>query len=190
MGPTWSFGGDMQDDKQSRHTPETEQDLYDLFLDDIKARTQSSLDSVASPLLQAILEMNELFKQPRPSHRSEREFLNDGYEQGNEDTESWLDLVSGGNRKSVPETRSLSQPASTEDVEPGPKSASRVVSTMTRTERVQQADGSIETKHVETKRYEDGREETNSYVETSHADSEPRSGTSQDPPKGGWFWRD
>ncbi|KAJ5573775.1 uncharacterized protein N7459_008202 [Penicillium hispanicum] len=104
------------------------------------------------------------------------------YRQGNEDTETWLDLVSGGNRKSVLETPTGSVTEST---------PSRVVSTISRTERVRLADGSIQTKRYQTRRYADGREETDSSVETSHASSEDAHPAEPgEKPKGGWFWKD
>jgi hypothetical protein len=108
--------------------------------------------------------------------------------QGDDDNESWLDLVSGGNRKSVPETPVESVP-SDESL------SSHIISTMSRTERTRLADGSVQTKKVVTKRYADGREETDSSVETTHprsgnADSSSSSGDGESKPKNGWFWKE
>jgi hypothetical protein len=113
-------------------------------------------------------------------------------EQSSGDNENWLELVSGGNRKSVPETPSMS---STEAVNekigsPSEPAQSRVISTMTRTERVRLPDGSVESKIVKTKRFADGREETDSSVEVSHPQSGDSKSDESGQSKNGWFWKD
>ena len=73
-------------------------------------------------------------------------------------------------------------------------SSSHIISTMSRTERTQLPDGSVQTKKVVTKRYADGREETDSSVETTHPRSgnvdSSSSGEGESKPKNGWFWKE
>ncbi|KAJ5723639.1 hypothetical protein N7488_001674 [Penicillium malachiteum] len=181
-----------QDEAQA----ETELDLYERFLQDIEAREREfSREISSSPLLQALMEerqrRHDLFE------KLERNWETSDEKQDNDDTENWLDLVSGGNRKSVPETHDsvVSTPAvATENKQTEPESTSmtpRVISTMISTERTRLPDGSVQTKKVQTKRFEDGREETESFVETSHPRKDDGdSGEQGAQPKSGWFWRD
>ncbi|KAJ5947596.1 hypothetical protein N7466_000611 [Penicillium verhagenii] len=159
--------------------PESELELYERFLEDIQARErETSHDSVPSPMLSALFEKR---REQDAVDEHQRQLTSDP-EQGNDDTESWLDLVSGGNRKSVPETQPASQSASP-----------FVVSTTTRTERVRHPDGSVEIKRVRTKRFEDGREETESFVDTMRPrqDTGEEQSSEQNPQsKNGWFWKD
>lgn len=198
-GHPWSgitFTGHNEDDRSlpgndlaahEETQPESELELYERFLQDIQDREREL--SRASPLLRALLEERQ--HQQDAFEKFQRGMMSDP-DQGNDDTESWLDLVSGGHRKSVPETEATAStpPAETKQVESA--SEARVISTLTRTERKRLPDGSIETKKVQTKRYEDGREETESFVETSRPKSE--AGEEQPEqniqPKNGWFWKD
>jgi hypothetical protein len=61
---------------------------------------------------------------------------------------------------------------------------------MTRTERVRLPDGSVESKFVKTKRFADGREETDSSVEVSHPQTEDYKSDESGRSKNGWFWKD
>lgn len=196
----WSgitFTGHNEDDRQlpendsaarEETQPETELELYQRFLQDIEDREREF--SRASPLLRALLEERQ--HQQDAFEKFQRGMTSDP-EQGNDDTESWLDLVSGGHRKSVPETDDTTPTPPAEKKQIEPASEIRVISTMTRTERTRLPDGSIETKKVQTKRYEDGREETESFVETSRpkveaGEEQPSEQNTQ--PKNGWFWKD
>jgi hypothetical protein len=166
---------------------DTELDLYERFLHDIEEREQQLLrGEVGSPLVRFLLE--ERRREQEQSRRQGSSQYDD--DQGTEDTESWLDLVSGGNRKSVPET----PPDLTETKQAGitqEPTPARVISTMSRTERTRLADGSVETKIVKTKRYADGREETDESVEVTHPRSNEGSGGSENQSRGGgWFWKD
>lgn len=166
---------------------DTELDLYERFLRDIEEREQQLLrGEVGSPLVRFLLE--ERRREQEQSRRQGSSQYDD--DQGTEDTESWLDLVSGGNRKSVPET----PPDLTETKQAGitqEPTPARVISTMSRTERTRLADGSVETKIVKTKRYADGREETDESVEVTHPRSNEGSGGSENQSRGGgWFWKD
>lgn len=175
---------------------ESELALYERFLHDIEAREREfSREIASSPLLQALLEERQ--RRRDVFEKFERGLLSSDDEHGNDDTESWLDLVSGGNRKSVPETKDSVTPTPTAAVENKHAESSaenvtaRVVSTMIRTERTRLPDGSIETRKVQTKRFEDGREETESSVETSHSPSdEAQQGGNDSQSKSGWFWKD
>ncbi|EPS34521.1 hypothetical protein PDE_09485 [Penicillium oxalicum 114-2] len=78
----------------------------------------------------------------------------------------------------------------------GDNEPSRVVSTSSRTEQTHYPDGMFSSRRVVTKQYADGREETDSFDETSlpHSDDgwdEVNSENSEKPKsksKGGWFW--
>lgn len=188
LGIPYSFAGHQP--RSETQEAETELDLYDHLemLDRymMKERAESSI-------LRSLLELEQQFENslaPLGSGNSSQSLEN---EQGTEDTESWLDLVSGGNCKSVPENLSSDEHSVAKDLDTFRKDTPRVVSTMIRTERVLQADGSVETKRVETKRYEDGGEDSVTSVEISNPDKrsqESQSNLSQEGPKGGWFWRE
>lgn len=177
--------GTKQNSESENQGSATELDMYERFLRDIEEREQALLrGEVGSPLVRFLLE----------DRRREREqynrSLNDQDEQGTEDDETWLDLVSGGNRKSVPETPV--EPTGAKQMDAAQETTPvRVISTMSRTERQRLADGSVETKIVKTKRFSDGREETDESVEVSHPPShnEGLSGSSKQSTKG-WFWKD
>ncbi|KAJ5689286.1 hypothetical protein N7462_003678 [Penicillium macrosclerotiorum] len=186
-----------EDDKEKveaeQKEAENELELYERFLHDIEARERElSQEVLGSPLLRFLLE-------ERRRNQAELERFHTGLPQPEErqdddETQSWLNLVSGGIKKSVPDVPVTSTPdagAATEDsvseMPPG-----RIVSTMSRTERVRLADGSIQIRIVKTKRFADGREETDSTVEVTHPRSEheslePENG---DKSKNGWFWKD
>ncbi|KAL4994161.1 hypothetical protein BDV10DRAFT_10470 [Aspergillus recurvatus] len=180
--------------EESNNKPATELDFYDRFLADIDAREREFFGAFHSPLLQLLLE-------DRRRGRSGNFPSEADYE---DDTESWLDLVSGGNKHSVPEAKPESE--STEaPLPPAPAPApgttelpaeklpvqNYVVSNSVSTERIHLPDGSIQTKTVRTKRYADGREETNSSTEVvnpPHGDQGSDQQSAQT--KSGWFWRE
>ncbi|OQE19600.1 hypothetical protein PENSTE_c015G07463 [Penicillium steckii] len=172
-------------ESKPKEGPDTELDMYELFLRDIEEREQALLrGEVGSPLVRFLLEerRREREQHSRPSY--------DQDEQGTENDESWLDLVSGGNRKSVPETPIEPTGAKQIDAAQEPTPV-RVISTMSRTERQRLADGSVETKIVKTKRFSDGREETDESVEVSHPRSHDEGlGESGNQSSKGWFWKD
>ncbi|CAL5871293.1 uncharacterized protein PFLUO_LOCUS5543 [Penicillium psychrofluorescens] len=182
-----------QRDTKSEEEAETELDLYNRFLRDIEAREREFFQGGESPLLRFLLEERRRQQEELDQYRRSLPRVED--EQGNDDTESWLDLVSGGSRKSVPET--VNETDSTTNATATDSSALQphVVSTMVRTERVRLADGSIQTKTVKTKRFANGREENDTSVEVTHA---PRSQTKESESesmesgrsKSGWFWKD
>jgi hypothetical protein len=166
---------------------ETELDAYERFLHDIESREQAFFRGVSeSPLLRLLLD--ERHRERDQPENYQRDLPSPEDKQGDDDNESWLDLVSGGNRKSVPETPLES--TSTSEAQPAAVPEARVISTMSRTERKRLTDGSVQTTIVKTKRYADGREETDESVETTH----PRSGDGQsaddNKSKSGWFWKD
>ncbi|KAJ5831990.1 hypothetical protein N7474_000301 [Penicillium riverlandense] len=183
--------------------PETELDLYNRFLQDIEARERDFFQGGESPLLRFLLEERRRQQEELDQYRRSVPRVED--EQGNDDTESWLDLVSGGSRKSVPET--VKESDSPADATSTDSSALQphVVSTMVRTERVRLADGSIQTKTVKTKRFADGREENDTSIEVTRAPrSQPEESqleqsqseesqsesTESGKSKTGWFWKD
>lgn len=176
--------------QEDHEAAQTELDVYERFLQDIEAREREFYQGVSgSPLLRFLLEEHR--RQHDERETSQRSLPHAEDEQGNEDTESWLDLVSGGKRKSVPEAPVEPTPSvEAKSADSVTATAPRVIATMSRTERVRLADGSIQTKTVETKRYADGREETDESVETTHprtADGKSAEGKKS---KNGWFWKD
>ncbi|KGO63984.1 hypothetical protein PITC_013520 [Penicillium italicum] len=178
-------------EKESTDTKEadSELDLYERFLYDIENREREVFRGVSeSPLLRLLLEERRQQQEELENYRRSPPKAEDQY--SHDDNENWIDLVSGGNKKSVPETpRDLPTEIDTKPTEAVSEPAqSRVISTMTRTERVRLPDGSVESKIVHTRRFADGREESDESVEVSHPQggSKPESDTS----KNGWFWRD
>lgn len=167
---------DIEDDEENA----TELDLYERFLSDIERRERESFRGVSeSPLLRLLLA-------ERKQQREEMERQRSTALKDNEpsDDKRRMDLAPDGNKSLVPETV---QDSTETQPESGPGEQPRVVSTMTKTERVQLADGSIQSTIVKTKRFADGREETNSSVETSHAQPDTSDSAQT---RNSWFWKD
>ncbi|KAF4763524.1 hypothetical protein N7455_003853 [Penicillium solitum] len=190
----WSRSRSLPEkEKESTDTKEAESelDLYERFLNDIENREREFFRGVSeSPLLRLLLDerreqQEELEKYRRSPPKAENQHSHD-------DNENWIDLVSGGNKKSVPETpRDLPTEIDTKPTEAISESAQpRVISTMTRTERVRLPDGSVESKIVNTRRFADGREESDESVEVSRPQEGLDSRPESDKPKNGWFWKD
>ena len=173
---------DASDEKE---TADTELDLYERFLDDIENREREFSRSISeSPLLRLLLAERKEQQEELEKYRHGAQV--DEHSKDNEN-ENWIDLVSGGNKNSVPEA-----PQDSTETKPEPVSEQpRVVSTMTRTERVRLADGSVQSTIVKSKRFADGREENDTSVEVSHPQSEgPDSNSESNKSKTGWFWKD
>jgi hypothetical protein len=179
------------DRKNEQEAAESELDLYERFLRDIENREREFFRGASeSPLLRMLLEERRQQQEELEKYRRSVPKVED--EQSSDGNETWLELVSGGNRNSVPETPSNT---STETVNekiglPSEPAQSRVISTMTRTERVRLPDGSVESKIVKTKRFADGREETDSSVEVSQPQPEDYKSDESGRSKTGWFWKD
>jgi hypothetical protein len=167
--------------------------MYDQFLADIEARERDFFKGVyESPLLRSLLEERRRLKEEIEPFKKEGP---------RKDTDSWIDLVSDGDKSTVPETptQSTSGPSSASETRP-PSSATEqqpyVISTRTTTERVRLSDGSIQTKTVKTKRFADGREETNESVEVMNPPPKSQGSVAgqesleNQHKKTGWFWRD
>ncbi|EAW14772.1 uncharacterized protein ACLA_001830 [Aspergillus clavatus NRRL 1] len=181
-------------DSASGTQPPTELEMYDRFLRDIEAREREFYKGVyESPLLRSLLEERRRLKNDIDLFENQNR---------GDDTDSWIDLVSGGNKSSVTEIKSQSSPNSSTTAETSSTTSTTepqpyVISTRTTTERVRLSDGSIQTKTVKTKRFADGREETNESVEVvnspqnSHDFSAGQESLENNHPKrNGWFWRD
>jgi hypothetical protein len=179
--------------KDTESASETELDMYDQFLADIEARERDFFKGVyESPLLRSLLEERRRLKEEIEPFKKEGP---------RKDTDSWIDLVSDGDKSTVPETptQSTSGPSSASETRP-PSSATEqqpyVISTRTTTERVRLSDGSIQTKTVKTKRFADGREETNESVEVMNPPPKSQGSVAgqesleNQHKKTGWFWRD
>ncbi|KAJ5462706.1 hypothetical protein N7475_007650 [Penicillium sp. IBT 31633x] len=175
--------------EKDQGSADSELDLYERFLQDIENREREFFRGASeSPLLRLLLEERRQQQEELEKYRSSVTKAEDAHNR--DDNENWIDLVSGGNKKSVPETPQDSPI----EIAPKPSEAAseptppRIISTMTRTERVSLADGSVQTKIVNTKRFADGREESDESVEVSHPQegSKPDSDNSNN----GWFWKD
>ncbi|KAL2811325.1 hypothetical protein BJX63DRAFT_277278 [Aspergillus granulosus] len=175
--------------KETESPPLTELDLYDRFLADIEARERDFFGvSHHSPMLRILLE----------DHRRGRDAIPSEKEHGDEDTETWLELVSGGNKHSIPEpTKEHPAPSALAVDTPAasPAENTYVVSTQLSTERVRLPDGSIQTKTVKTKLFSDGREETNESTEVVNPPQRDHHSPDQQDPtpnqkNNGWFWKD
>lgn len=168
-----------KENKNENVERETELDLYDRFLNDIaSAHERYSRAFADSPLMR-------LLEEERKRHVEQQE---DPREFHSEKTESkdWLEYTANGNRELLDSQYTNDQSSA----EPN------VVSTMTRSVRRTQPDGSISTKTIQTKRFADGREESNESVEVipPPAQKNANQQSSSDEEKGdnnssgGWFW--
>ncbi|KAI9037055.1 uncharacterized protein KD926_000922 [Aspergillus affinis] len=169
----------------------TELDLYDRFLNDIEAREREFSRVRESPLLRLLLDDRYGIRDGRDPSREENH---------RDDAETWLELVSGGQRNSVPDTvpekeQTTTTPSTAVDTPSTAEQKPYVISTKTTTERVRLSDGSVQTKTIKTKRFADGREESNESVEVvnppqhnriSPADQDESSSHQN---KDGWFWK-
>ncbi|KAK1144355.1 hypothetical protein N8T08_005508 [Aspergillus melleus] len=168
----------------------TELDLYDRFLDDIEARERQFSRLRESPLLRLLLD-------DRYGDRDGREPSREGNHR--DDAETWLELVSSGQRNSIPDTvpekEQTTKPSTAVDTPSAAEQHPYVISTKTTTERVRLSDGSVQTKTIKTKRFADGREESNESVEVVNPPQHNRiPPASQDESsnhenKDGWFWK-
>ena len=186
---------DQEQLKAEAEEAQTELDLYDRFLLDIGGRAHEMASKASeSPLLRSIIaEQQRMREESEEFQRGFDTFHQQtgqaGDDQGTDDTESWLDLVSGGNRKSVPEAPPTEP--SVADQKPTDNVSSNVVFTQTQTERRTRPDGSIWCKTIKTKRFADGREETDESIDVHHLQHEDApSADSNEKPKNGWFWRE
>lgn len=167
-------------EKENENTePETELDLYDRFLNDIaSAHERYSRAFADSPLMR-------LLEEERKRHNEEQEAPKEPHSEKTE-SKDWLEYTANGNRKLL-DSQYTSDQSSAE---------TNVVSTMTRTVRRTQPDGSISTKTIQTKRFADGREESNESVELIPPPTQQNTNqqVSSDEEKGeknssgGWFW--
>lgn len=156
----------------------TELDLYDRFLADIDVREKEFFgDFHHSPLLRLLID----------DRLGARNGVLSAERESNDDTESWLELVSGGNKHSAHELTDAARPPTTAE-EKSP-AENYVLSTQVSTDRVRLPDGSIQTKTVKTKRFADGREETNESTEVVSPPQQDQ-GSSSGEKKNGWFWKD
>ncbi|OJI88216.1 hypothetical protein ASPTUDRAFT_51151 [Aspergillus tubingensis CBS 134.48] len=154
----------------------TELDMFDRFFEDAAARESKAFaDMFESPMLRLLLEDR---RRPR-------------------EADKWLEPVSDKqNDNTVPENHQqqqqqqqltpVTEPTTTTEIP-------TVISTMTRTERVRLPDGSTQKKTVWTKRFSDGREESNETTEVlnpPHGQNSTGDSSSANRKETGWFWKD
>ncbi|KAJ5562987.1 hypothetical protein N7535_002567 [Penicillium sp. DV-2018c] len=193
-GITYSGPADPKQDQsrallEEEESADTELDLYERFLQDIENREREFFRGASgSPLLRLLLDERRQQQEELENYRSSVPMTADDH--NSNENEFSTDIAPGAIKTPVSE---FSKDSSTE-METKPTTVAsktelpRVVSTINRTERVRLADGSVRTKTVNTKRYADGREESDESVEVSH----PQEGSGSDPekPKNSWFWKD
>lgn len=167
---------DPRQEKRKTNEVETELDLYDRFLDDIaNAHERYSRAFADSPLMR-------LLDEERRRHVQQDRIKS---EDANLQSKDWLEYTSDGN-KSLLASQTTPKDDSSENT--------RVVSTMTRSVRRTLADGSISTKTVKTKRFADGREESDETIEVTpppviENNTEQTQGSDNEKQShGGWFW--
>ncbi|CAI7652571.1 unnamed protein product [Penicillium bialowiezense] len=164
-------------------TADSELELYERFLSDIERREYEREllnDTAESHVLRLLLaekqyQRDELDRLGRVSPKTEQRSANNGPR---------VDLAFGENKESIHDTPHDSAEAPLGHVS---EQGSRVISTMTRTERVQLPDGSVKSTIVKTKRFADGREENDSSVEVTHPQQEV---SDSDKSNKSWFWKD
>ncbi|CAL00843.1 hypothetical protein CBS63078_1748 [Aspergillus niger] len=153
----------------------TELDMFDRFFEDAAARESKAIaEMFESPILRLLLEER---RRPRDTD------------------EKWLEPVSDKrNENTVPDTLPENKLQSTPVTESTTTTEQpTVISTMTRTERVRLPDGSTQKKTVWTKRFSDGREESNETTEVlnpPHGQNSTGDSSSANQKESGWFWRD
>ncbi|KAI9933260.1 hypothetical protein ASPWEDRAFT_115517 [Aspergillus wentii DTO 134E9] len=166
----------------------TELDMYERFLQDVESREREfSREFSASPMLRFLLEDRQRYKDELAEYKRKGTSAEDA------DTEKWLELASGGNNNSVSEVaaqQTALNPSSSE----ASVSQPQVISTRTSTERIRLGDGSVKTRTVQTKRFADGREESNESVDVVNPSQQSSDSANQDEPakngdKSGWFWK-
>jgi hypothetical protein len=188
--------------------PESELAMYERFIHDLKERERRSPSSFfGSPILRS------LFDDPLlhwDEINAQRERVADKFTKDHRATEddnfvNWIDrTVDGSMGTTALASKTMQKPSSEEPSSTAEEQLSKsaqsqqppVVSKKTTT--VRHADGSVHKKTVNTRRFADGREESNETVETINAPQ----GSSQDSPSssdqdssgkndsssGGWFW--
>lgn len=189
--------GDSEQDLKDQKTetdPATELDMYERFLQDIEAREHEfSRQFQNSPIMRFLGEERQRHKEEIAAYRSKLAEM----ENRNENSDNWIDLVSGGKKNTVPDTVEKASPDSSAAVEQPPSTdvsstQPHVTSTKTTTERVRLVDGSVHTKTVKSQRFSDGREESNESVEVNApqntAGQDPSSNNDSSNGGGGWFW--
>ncbi|KAJ5908562.1 hypothetical protein N7495_001244 [Penicillium taxi] len=186
-----------KEESQNGREAETELELYERFLQDIESLERGiSRDVIenTSPLLRALFAERQAKQDKMDRFRGRFQNTPQTEYEGDYEAESWIDAVSGGNRRTVPETEEAlgTTPAvSSTDIAESETASRRVISTMSRTERTRLPDGSVQIKKVSTKRYDDGTEETDSSTELTNAHPEhKKSDGSGSQSKNGWFWRE
>ncbi|RMJ24831.1 hypothetical protein PHISP_04307 [Aspergillus sp. HF37] len=188
--------------------PESELAMYERFIHDLKEREHRSPSSfVGSSILRSLLD-DSLQHWDEINAQQERladKFTDDHLAGGDDDFEKWIDRMADGSMGTTSrDSRTMQKPSSEEPSSTAEEQLSKsaqfqqppVVSKKTTT--VRHADGSVHKKTVNTRRFADGREESNETVETTNAPQ----GNSQDSPSssdqdssgksdssgGGWFW--
>lgn len=168
-------------ERKESQEAETELDIYDRFLDDIaQAHERYSRAFADSPLMRLLEEERKRHMERETVPKEDPEFAKPVSE-----SKDWLEYTYDGHKNQL-----TSQTTTGAD----PADESRVVSTMSRSVRRTLADGSISTKTVHTKRFADGREESEESVEITPPPSEQivseqaQELNDKQEPRGGWFW--
>lgn len=179
----------------------TELDLYDQFLHQVNGDVEDEEGEPlpASPLMGVILEerrrnrheLEELQKHWREIHQARDAFRRERETQkGESETRVIPDhaprpIEQSGAVVDVEAKTTVAAPSS-EDL------ASRLVSTVTKTERRTLQDGTVRSRTTVSKRFADGREENyeNEEVNDNNHNQPSSTGGADDKSKGGWFWKE
>ena len=184
---------DSSSNEETDNNPSTEAEIYDEFLKDIENRQGGFLSE--SPLMNYLLEERKkrLSEKSLPSS-------NDVVRDEERKTTSQQEV------SNVQSSSNLGYDDNVRQQHYNPAGEPKVISTISSRERTRLADGSVRTKVVKTKRFADGREETNESEEFSNPPPFTSPSPARDPPqngraenkeeqenkdsrKGGWFWR-
>lgn len=187
--------GDQEKGPEAPRGGFTELDLYDHFLHQVNGDLEDEEEPLAaSPLMSIVLEerrrnrrdLEELqrhWREARDVFRRERESM--------EESESGL-VPAKPSRQADRTDSALDVKEKATPAVPSPEDlSSRLVSTVTKTERRSLPDGTIRTKTTVHKRFADGREENYENEEVNDNNHHrPSSTGDSDSTKSGWFWKE
>ena len=194
-----------QPDSDENKTQQTEQDMYEQFLQDLEDRRREAANE-SRTLFSLLEDRAGHFSRPfRSPWDEDFQAQRKSFFQNLDDIEA--SFLSGDAAKESPDPETLqsstsSTSSATEVHQDEPTTAvapaqPRVISTHSNTNRVRMADGSIHTKTVKTQHFADGHEESNESVDVVNPleRQDPAAAAAADHESSkssgnGWFWKD
>ena len=185
------------DDRTDVESRQTEQDMYEQFLQDLEDRQRET--SNQSRTLLSLLEDRAGFPPRRKPLLQNLEDIEASFLSGDAAKDNPVpETMQSSTSSSLSSATEVQQDEPTTDAAPAQP---RVISTQTETNRVHMVDGSIHTKTIKTQRFADGHEESNESVDVVNplerqdpaAAAAAAAGTDQESGKSsgnGWFWKD